>query len=75
MNKNLSYQLTTNKALDLDLYLGNPLKRLSFGLSFRFSRKTDHAGISIDFSFLNLSFYLSFYDIRHWNSTTNTYEI
>lgn len=61
-----------NKAynIDIDFYLYNLLE-LALDLNFTGS---DHAGPRLQVRVFGLGFSFGIYDIRHWNSKTNTWE-
>jgi hypothetical protein len=46
-----------------------------FEFQFDWSIKTDHAGLNIVIGLLGYSAHFGLYDTRHWNYTTNAWEI
>lgn len=44
------------------------------GYEARLTRKTDHAGLYLHFTFPFFNFAFSIYDIRHWNFEQNDWE-
>lgn len=43
--------------------------------AFRFSTRTDHAGVSLDLGLFGFSVMLQYYDTRHWNEKEGRYYI
>jgi len=79
-NKKLSF---FDQILNIDLDILSDTRY--FGLFFTlfgqfltlhidFSRRRDHAGISIELSILWISLYFVFYDTRHWDDENNKWE-
>jgi hypothetical protein len=60
-----------NKFIELEVYKDNSLVSVMFDLSLRRS----HAGLVIDLGLLGYNVQLQFYDNRHWDSDTDTWEI
>ena len=67
------YSLTKNKSLEVQVSSWMDIWPI-IGFGFRWSRKTDHAGFLIEFELLGLSAMVHFYDNRHWNDSTNSWE-
>jgi len=64
MNTHLS--LSENKTLEVQLEFWDSDETI-FDFSFKWSRRTDHAGVSLDISIWRFSFYFSICDNRHWD--------
>ena len=45
-----------------------------FGFSFQWSVKTDHAGVFSSISLFRTTIQFDFYDNRHWDDETNSWE-
>ena len=43
------------------------------GFDFKWTCRTDHAGISLDLSLFNRTLYLQLYDTRHWDDERGRY--
>jgi len=59
-----------NKFIELECYKDNSLLSVMFDCSFRRS----HAGLVIDLGVFGYNVQFQFYDNRHWNSDTDTWE-
>jgi hypothetical protein len=56
-----------NKAWEANVYKTHCI----ISLSFRFTTRTDHAGLNIQAGLFGYEFEFHFYDIRHWDEATN----
>ena len=61
-----------NKDLEVQI---SSWKGISLGFDFTYTRKCNHAGVHLEMNLLFISFYLDFTDVRHWDNTTNTWEV
>ena len=68
---NKSRSIGKNKAVEFNGYRTNSIIDLDFDLRFR----GDHAGARIMLGLFGYSVELHFYDCRHWNYETNTWEV
>ena len=59
-----------NKFIELEFYKDNSLLSVMFDWSFRRS----HAGLVIELGIFGYNVQFQFYDNRHWNSDTDTWE-
>lgn len=70
-----SKKLTENKAFEAECFVCNNSQNIvEFEIDLHLWGK-DHAGPSVCFALFGLHLGLSLYDIRHWNYTTNTWEV
>ena len=67
---NKSSSIGKHKAVEFNGYRTNRIIDLDFDLRFR----GDHAGARVMLGLLGYSVELHFYDTRHWNWDTNTWE-
>lgn len=72
--KNLCHKaghITEHKCWEIDCYRDNRI------LAFQFYARTrcDHAGIRVELALLSYTISFDIYDSRHWNYTTNTWEV
>ena len=59
-----------HKALEIQVtYFGTD----SFDISYSWRRRQDHAGISLEITFLGVLCAISLYDYRHWNEVENRF--
>lgn len=59
-----------SKCLELQIYRGTDLVSLFVTLTTR----QDHAGLQAGIGLLGLNFEFNWYDSRHWNRETNSWE-
>lgn len=60
-----------HKFVELELFKDNSI--VSF--AFRLTTRQHHPGLWMELGLLGYSFSFNFYDSRHWNNQTNTWEI
>lgn len=72
----IHFPLTKNKSFELQLELFNDLSCNNIiELSFNWSIKQDHAGLSYTFMLYRIIFFkLQIYDNRHWDWENNKWE-
>ena len=63
--------LTKHKAVEANIYCTVNIIKLSLS----YSTAQDHAGLKIEVGLFGYDFELYFYDTRHWNHITNTWEV
>ena len=68
---NRSRSIGKNKAVEFNAYRTNHI----INVDFSFRPRGDHAGSRIMLGLLGYDIELHFYDCRHWNYTTNTWEV
>ena len=68
---NQSGCLTKNKSWELELLKGRQLVGFEFGYTMRQS----HAGLNLEVALLGYSISFQIYDNRHWDHTTNNWEV
>ena len=67
---NKSSFLSKNKAIEFNGYRTNHI----INVDFNFNPKGDHAGARVMLGVLGFDIELHFYDTRHWNWETDTWE-
>jgi hypothetical protein len=67
---NKSSFLSKNKAIEFNGYRTNHI----INVDFNFKPKGDHAGARVMLGILGFDIELHFYDTRHWNWETNSWE-
>ena len=67
---NKSGSFSKNKAFEFNGYRTNRIITVDFDLTFR----GDHAGARVMLGLVGYDIELHFYDTRHWNYNTNTWE-
>ena len=67
---NKSSFLSKNKAIEFNGYRTNHI----INVDFNFNPKGDHAGARVMLGILGFNIELHFYDTRHWNWKTDTWE-
>jgi hypothetical protein len=60
-----------NKFIELECYKDRHIVSVMFNWTVRQS----HAGLDLELGLLGYSIHFNFYDNRHWNSDTDTWEI
>lgn len=60
-----------NKGSEIQVIKDNTI--VSF--SFRFTTRTDHAGVSIDIGLFGYTAMFNYYDTRHWNTEAGRYYV
>ena len=68
---NKSKFISKNKAVEFNGYRTNHIIRIDFN----FRPAGDHAGVRLMLGLLGYDVELHFYDTRHWDYETNTWEI
>lgn len=68
---NRSGSLTKNKSWEAEFCV----TRTMIGFEFGYTCRQSHAGLTLEISLLGRSLSFQVYDNRHWNHTTNTWEI
>lgn len=63
--------VTTNKSIEIDITKGSGI----IGGSLSITARQDHAGFSFDIDLLGYNLFFIFYDNRHWNNETKSFEI
>lgn len=63
-----------NKAWEFEIFRSGGLGNL-LGLSLAWTRKTDHAGIRLEATFIGFEMRYQFYDSRHWDDETDNYVV
>jgi len=66
-----SGMITKHKAWEIQAYRSNVIAECET----RISHRTDHAGIKLEIGLFSFSIILQFYDTRHWNYHTQTWEV
>jgi len=66
-----SWGVSRYKHFDFSVSRDKGIISASFGISAR----RDHAGFDISFGLLTWNFDLTFYDSRHWDNKTGTWEV
>jgi hypothetical protein len=67
--KSMFGRLWSRKAWELNFYLTADIARVEFN----FSTRCDHAGLRFELGFLGFAFEFNFYDSRHWNYNSETW--
>ena len=68
----ISGRLTRNKAWELEHSF---LSTMIIDIDVDWNRNVDHAGLSVGIGVLGYGILFRLYDTRHWNYTTNTWEV
>jgi hypothetical protein len=69
--KCLSGPVTKWKFWEVEIIKNDNLLRFEFS----FTTQTDHAGINLELGLLGYEIHFTFYDSRHWNSETNSWQV
>lgn len=69
--KTFSKQFAPNKTLEIEVYADSTL----VGFEVSYTTKCSHAGATLTLTLLGYTFSLITYDHRHWDETTNTWEV
>ena len=73
-SKFVSIPVSKHKTFECQLDLGKNLATQPIELSFYWTHKSDHCGLSFTFSIYKLFFFeVSLKDNRHWNSNDNRF--
>ena len=67
------WSVSKNKALSIQISkwgIGYTL----IGIYFMLSHRTSHAGLNLEIELFNRSFYLNFFDKRHWDYESGEWE-
>jgi hypothetical protein len=59
-----------NKFIELELHTSEAL----IGFNFLWTTQRDHAGLDVQLSLFGLCVHFNFYDNRHWDGATATWE-
>jgi hypothetical protein len=66
-----SGQLTKNKSWEAEL----TKTREFVGFTFGYTMRQSHAGLNLEVALFSYNISLHIYDNRHWDQTTNTWEV
>jgi hypothetical protein len=69
---NRSWLLSKYKAIEIEV-VRDPKIILNFNIYY--TTKCNHAGLGIDIGFLSFDGSVRFYDTRHWNYKTNSWQM
>jgi len=69
---NRSWLPFKHKAIELEFL---KYEHIILDFQFKFSAKCAHAGLQFEIGILGYCVSFNFYDTRHWDYTTNTWEI
>jgi hypothetical protein len=69
------FTISKNKSIEFQLEFLNDWTSI-LGINIDYTTKCDHAGASFELNILKMIYFnVVFYDHRHWNYETETYEV